>query len=62
MIAVKGGNSNSVKRVQEIFMDGKATKDEYSKAFKSYQAYLNEIKSDQRDKAAAAKEKYKYIE
>ena len=30
------------------------------KALQSYQTYLEEIKSDQRDKAAAADEKYRY--
>ena len=32
------------------------------KALVSYQEYLDEIKSDQRDKAAAADEDFKYIE
>ena len=35
-------------------MDGDATKEVYTKALRSYQAYLDEIKSDQRDEAAAA--------
>ena len=33
---------------------GQATKDVYANAFRSYQAYLVEIKSTQRDEAAAA--------
>ena len=60
MIAVKGGNSNSVKRVQELFMDGNATKDNYTAALRARQSYLDEIKSDQREKAAAARDDYKY--
>ena len=43
-------------------MNGKATKDVYTKALRSYQEYLNEVKSSQRDKAAAAREDYKYIQ
>ena len=43
-------------------MNGNATKDDYSIALKAYQAYLSEIKSDQRDKAAAYSDNYKYYE
>ena len=39
---------------------GHATKDDYAKALRAYQAYLAEIKSDQRDKAAAASADYRY--
>ena len=62
MIAVRGGYSNAVKEAQELFKRGFATKDDYLKALQSYQEYLNEIKSDQRDKAAAALDTYKYYE
>ena len=34
-------------------MKGDATKDDYGKALRAYQACLNEIKSPQRDEAAA---------
>ena len=60
MIAVKGGYNDSLTIIRQMIMDGDATKDDYSKALKSYQAYLDEIKSDQRDKAAAADDEYKY--
>ena len=53
MIAVRGGDSNSVKYIQQMYMDGHATKDQYANALQSHQEYLNEIKSDQRDRAAA---------
>jgi len=43
-------------------LDGDATKDEYSNALRAYQKYLGEVKSNQRDEAAAADEDYKYIE
>lgn len=33
---------------------------DYKKALQSYQEYLSEIKSPQRDKAAAARENYRY--
>ena len=53
MIAVRGGDTRSVKNIQHLYMEGHATKDHYANALRSYQVYLNEIKSDQRDKAAA---------
>ena len=60
MIAVRGGCPHSVKKIQQMYMDGHVTKDDYANALRSYQAYLNEIKSDQRDKAAAFSESYRY--
>jgi TPR repeat protein len=60
MIAMRGGDSRSVKAIQKLYMDGHATKDHYANALQSHQAYLNEIKSDQRDKAAALGDDYRY--
>ena len=48
--------------IQDLYSKGKATKDEYAKALRSYQAYLSEVKSIQRDEAAAARVDYKYFE
>ena len=62
VIAAGGGDHDSLKAMQGMYTDGHATKDDYTKALKSYQVYLDEIKSDQRDKVALAGEKYKYIE
>ena len=59
MIAAKGGHTRS-KNIQQLYMDGLATKDDYAKALRSHQAYLVEIKSDQRDKAAAFRDVYRY--
>jgi len=60
MISVRSGHSNSLKRIKELYTNGDATKDDYIKALRLYQEYLDEIKSVQRDKAAAAHEKYRY--
>ena len=60
MIAVSGGCTRSVKVIQQLYKNGRVTKDHYANALRSYQAYLNEIKSDQRDKAAAFDAEYKY--
>ena len=58
----KGEKQYIFSRIKDMYMDGDATKDDYANALRSYQAYLDEIKSDQRDKAAAAKDIYKYYE
>ena len=60
MIAVRGGDTNSVKETQRMYKEGYATKDHYAKALRDYQAYLVEIKSPQRDKAAAFRDQYRY--
>ena len=60
MIAIAGGNSESVNQIKRMYGYGFATKDDYTKALQSYQAYLDEIKSDQRDKAAAYHGMYRY--
>ena len=61
MIAVRGGYTDSVKAIQQLYMGGHVAKDQYAKALQSHQAYLDEIKSDQRDKAAAFREAYRYF-
>jgi len=61
MIAVGGGHYGSLESIKRLYMRREATKDDYSKALISYQEYLNEIKSDQRDEAAAIKD-CKYID
>jgi len=62
MIAVKDGNSDSLKCIKALYSNGHATKDDYANALRSYQAYLDEIKTDQRDDAAAFTGGYKYYE
>ena len=59
-IAVKGGGNGSLRTIREMYTIGRATKDDYSKALQARQSYLDEVKSDQRDKAAAAREAYRY--
>ena len=60
MIAVQSGTSLSLEKIKLLYTEGRATKDDYMKALQSYQTYLSEIKSDKRDKAAAASESYRY--
>jgi TPR repeat protein len=60
MIAAKSGEPDSLKQIQELYTNGHATKDDYAKALRAYQAYLAEIKSAQRDAAAAAHANCRY--
>ena len=62
MIAVECGDNESLKMIQQLYSRGHATRDDYAKALKAYQAYLKEIKSDDRDKAAAFSDRFKYYE
>jgi len=59
-IAVRGGSSDSLDTIKRLYAKGIATKEDYTTALRLYQAYLGEIKSAQRDKAAAAHERYCY--
>jgi len=60
MIAVRDGISNSLEAIKWLYSNGHATKEDYTKALRSYQTYLGEIKSEQRDEAAAADERNRY--
>jgi len=62
MIATRDGDSESLQGIRAMYMSGHATKDDYAKVLRSYQEYLGEIKSDQRDEAAAFKNDYEYYE
>jgi len=60
MIAVECGKDSALKAIQKLYSNGHATKEDYAHALRTYQAYLSEIKSTQRDKAAAASANYRY--
>jgi len=61
VIAAGGGDHDSLKAMQGMYTDGHATKDDFETALRAYQSYIDEIRSDQRDEAAAAGE-YRYYE
>ena len=60
MISVEFGHTGSLDTVRQMFMNGNATKEDYTNALRAYQAYVSEIKSAQRNEAAAFSESYKY--
>ena len=61
MIAARDGDTLSLKNIKNMYIDGYATKDDYAKALRGYQAFVDEIRSDQRDEAAAIHD-YRYYE
>ena len=61
LIAAGGGKNNSLKCIQHLYMDGHASKEDFAKSLKAYQKYLDEIKSELRDKAMAF-DLYKYMD
>jgi len=61
MIAVRDGYVKSLELIKAFYTNGHATKDDYTRALKVYQEYLGEIKSAQRDKAAAADDQFRYF-
>ena len=60
MIAVRMGEPIALETIQQLCKTGLVTKDDYAEALRSYQLYLDEIKSDLRDEAAAFMDDYKY--
>jgi len=61
MITVRGGDSISLEKIKKLYTYGYAMKNDYLKALQYYQTYLGEIKSKQRDEAAAfSEELYRY--
>ena len=60
MIANQGGSDESLESIKKLYMHGYATKKDYEKAILSRQAYLDDIRSKQRDEAAAFDDQLKY--
>ena len=59
MIALRDGYTDSLKNVKSMYENGHITKEEYTQSLRLYQVYLGEIKSEQRDEAAAFDDTYK---
>jgi hypothetical protein len=61
LIGASGGEIQAIDGIKRAIPVGIATRDDYAQALRGYQLYLNEIRSDERDRAAAYSEKYKYL-
>ena len=57
---VASGCDQSLRIIQGTFTNGDVSREDYAIALRSRQAYLDEIRSDQRDDAAAFGDHYKY--
>ena len=55
MISAGAGDNDSLKNIQECFVNGHVTKDDFEKALRAHKKAKDEMKSDQRDAAAAAR-------
>jgi len=53
IIGARCGNNDSLKKVGEGYKSGHVAKDDYAKTLRAYQVSLDEMKSEQRTKAAA---------
>jgi TPR repeat protein len=61
-IAAGGRSLGALKKIQDAYMRyGLASKDEYEKALRAYQKYLDEVKTDQREEAAARDDSFQYL-
>ena len=60
MIGAVGGDDESLDMMRKSYLVGNATKDQYGKALQAYQSYLDAIRSDKRDEAAARRDCYRY--
>ena len=55
MISAGAGYDKSLKEIREGYMNGHVTKDDFEKALRAHKEANDEMKSDQRDFAAAAR-------
>jgi tetratricopeptide (TPR) repeat protein len=60
MNAVDCGDGGSLNEIKHLYSIGHVTKEDYTTALRSYQEYLGEIKSIQRDEAAAFSDELRY--
>ena len=54
MISAGAGNKESLKEIRECFLKGHTTKDDFEKALRTHKEASDEMKSHQREAAAAA--------
>jgi hypothetical protein len=61
LIAASGGEIMAVKEMKKAMIGGVATRDHYAEALRGYQRCCDEIRSDERDRAAAYKDEWEYL-
>ena len=55
IIAARAGCDKSLKEIRNAFMNGHATKEDFEKSLRAHKESADEMKSDQREAAAAAR-------
>ena len=62
-VAAGMGFTDSLNQIKHMYQCGPryATKADYTKALRTYQSYTNEVKTSERDKAAAFGERFQYL-
>ena len=55
MIAAMAGYDKSLKSIRVCFLEGHVTKDDFEKALRAHKEAKDDMKSDQREAAAAAR-------
>lgn len=60
LISCGCGQVESLEAIKTIFINGCASEEDYEKALKSLEEYIEDIKSEQRDEAAAYDQQYRY--
>eukprot|EP00571_Detonula_confervacea_P003255 CAMPEP_0172322400 /NCGR_PEP_ID=MMETSP1058-20130122/45765_1 /TAXON_ID=83371 /ORGANISM="Detonula confervacea, Strain CCMP 353" /LENGTH=156 /DNA_ID=CAMNT_0013038133 /DNA_START=368 /DNA_END=838 /DNA_ORIENTATION=+ len=60
-IAAGDGYETSLKPMRDFFKNGLVTKDDFEKVLRAHKESIDEIRSDQRDKAAASCDRFRYI-
>ena len=55
MISAGAGHDDSLKKIRECFLNGDATKNDFEKALRTHKEAADEMKSEQREAAAAAR-------
>jgi hypothetical protein len=61
MIAATCGEIQAVNKIKKAMTDGDATRDHYAQALRGYTEYLKDVRSNERDRAAAYSDDYKYL-
>jgi hypothetical protein len=62
LIEASFGDIRAINQIKITIFLELATKDQYEQALGEYQVYLDEVKSDQRDKAAAYSDQFKLFQ
>jgi TPR repeat protein len=61
LIGASSGDIRAVNNIKMTMKVGYAIRDHYAPALRGYKQYLDEVRSEQRDKAAAHRDEFKYL-